>query len=131
MAIKVYLVNSNTVTRKIRLFLQSYNLEFETCVINRHNFTYEDFLEILMLTEDGVKEIISERSKAYSDLKEQDGFDIDELKLSELYELMMDKPSLIKTPIVISKDENRLVVGDNSEKLVKIVPKSIRKANRL
>lgn len=126
MAIKVYLVNSNSVTRKIRLYLQSYDLDFETSVITRENFTIEDFRAVLALTEVGVNEIISERSKAYNELKEQE-FDFESLTLTEMYELMMNNTSLIKTPIVMNTDENRLVVGDNSEKLKKIVPRKIRK----
>lgn len=126
MGIKMYQTSSNSTTRKIRLFLESHQLDFKTVKICAETFTLSDFYEILALTEGGAFELISDRSTVYKDLKDND-FDFDSLKLSELYNLIIDNPSLLKTPIVINKDAQRLVVGNDMELLAKIVPKELRR----
>lgn len=122
----MYQTSSNSTTRKIRLFLQANQLDFKTIKICAETFSLEDFYEILSLTEGGAFELISDRSTVYKELKDNE-FDFDSLKLSELYTLIIENPSLLKTPIVINKEDQRLVIGNDMELLAKIVPKKLRK----
>lgn len=126
MSIKMYQCNSNSTTRKIRLFLQSYDIAFSTVKICEDTFSLEDFYKVLELTESGAYDLISDRSTVYKDMKKQ-GFDFDSLKLSELYTLIMENPSLLKTPIVVDFPNDKLIIGNDMELLSKIVPKDLRR----
>lgn len=129
MSIKMYQVTSNTVTRKIRIFLEQYDLDFKTIKICPETFSKGDFFEILSMTEEGVYELLSDRSTIYKRMKDAN-FDFDALSLSELYELIIKNPTLLKTPIVVNKEDNRLVIGNDSELLIKIVPKELRNSSK-
>ncbi|WP_084266121.1 Spx/MgsR family RNA polymerase-binding regulatory protein [[Mycoplasma] testudinis] len=73
------------------------------------------FKDILSMTENGVYDIISQRSKFLSSNK----IDIDELKISELIELIHQHPSIVKRPILLQYDKSglpkRLMIGYNSQ----------------
>lgn len=72
------------------------------------------FKDILSLTENGVFDVISQRSKYLSNSK----IDISELKMSELIDLIHEHPSIVKRPILLQYDKSglpkRLMVGYNS-----------------
>lgn len=125
MAIKMYQYISNSTTRKIRLYLKEYDLEFSSIKICEETFPLEEFLRILSLTEGGAYELLSDRSTVYKKLK-QENFDFESMKLSELYDLVIKNPSLLKAPIVVDYERNKLVVGNDMELLAKIVPKELR-----
>ena len=80
----------------------------------------DEIKEILMLTDEGIEEIISYRSEAYKNLD----IDFDELRMSELLDLFIEEPSLIRRPIIM--DDRRLQIGFNDEEIRMFLPREIR-----
>nr|WP_084269095.1 Spx/MgsR family RNA polymerase-binding regulatory protein [Mycoplasmoides alvi] len=72
------------------------------------------FKDILSLTENGVYDVISMRSKYLTNNK----IDINSLKISELIKLVHEHPSIVKRPILLQYDKSgnpkRLMIGYNS-----------------
>lgn len=72
------------------------------------------FKDILSLTENGVYDVISNRSKYLTNNK----VDINSLKISELIQLVHEHPSIVKRPILLQYDKSgnpkRLMIGYNS-----------------
>jgi len=119
--IKLYVSPSCTSCRKAKSWLEEQNLEFEEKNIYHEPLSKDEIKEILMLTDEGTEEIISYRSQAYQNLD----VEIETLSMSELLDLFIEKPSLIRRPIIM--DDRRLQVGYNEEEIRMFLPRSVRK----
>lgn len=75
---------------------------------------------ILRMTENGTEDIISKWSKAYQSLK----IDVDDLPMTELYELIRKTPGLLRRPIII--DDKRLQIGYNEDEIRRFLPREVR-----
>ncbi|AOR74868.1 Arsenate reductase-related protein [Limosilactobacillus fermentum] len=82
--------------------------------------TMAEIKNILRMTENGTEDIISKRSKAYQSLK----IDVDDLPMTELYELIRKTPSLLRRPIII--DDKRLQIGYNEDEIRRFLPREVR-----
>lgn len=118
--IKLYVSPSCTSCRKAKSWLEEQNLEFVEKNIYHEPLTKDEIKEILMLTDEGTEEIISYRSQAYKNLEE----DINRLSMSELLDLLVEEPSLIRRPIIM--DDRRLQIGYNEEEIRMFLPRKIR-----
>ena len=112
MTVKLYTLTSNTSSRKVKAHLEDHGIEHTTQNMDNAPLSWEQLLEILMYTDNGVEDIISYNSKSYIDLTKQ-GVNFEELSLTELHNLVVEFPRLIKAPIVITK--NSTMVGFNEE----------------
>ena len=112
MTVKLYVLPSNTSSRKMKSFLESKKIKFEIQNMLHETLTWEQLKEILMYAEDGVDDILSTHSKDYKMLSEQ-GVDFEELTLTMLHGLITEHPNLIKAPIVIAKKTT--IVGFSEE----------------
>ena len=106
--------------RKAKQWLKANNIEFVeknifTTLLNKEEIKY-----ILSRCENGTEDIISVRSKAFMALKK----DINDLSLNELVELIQKNPSILKRPILISKQN--LVVGYDSDEITTMIPSELR-----
>lgn len=99
---------------RVRRFFREYNIQHKE--INFYKTAIEEkyFNDILSLTENGVFDIISTRSKYLQNNK----VNIDELTISQLITLVNEHPSILKRPIILQYDKSgipkRLMVGYNS-----------------
>jgi regulatory protein spx len=118
--IKLYVSPSCTSCRKAKAWLEEQDLEFEEKNIYHEPLTKDEIKEILMLTDEGTEEIISYRSQAYQNLD----VDIDTLSMSELLDLFIEEPSLIRRPIIM--DDRRLQIGYNEEEIRMFLPREVR-----
>ena len=118
--IKLYISPSCTSCRKAKAWLEENELAFEEQNIYHEPLTKDEIKEILMLTDEGIEEIISYRSEAYKDLD----IDFDELRMSDLLDLFIEEPSLIRHPIIM--DDRRLQIGFNDEEIRMFLPREIR-----
>ncbi|KRK71820.1 hypothetical protein FD02_GL002065 [Lacticaseibacillus nasuensis JCM 17158] len=75
---------------------------------------------ILRMTEEGTSELISTRSRSFLDLK----LDLETISMSELIELMVEKPAILRRPIIM--DDKRLQVGFNEDEMRRFLPRSVR-----
>ena len=91
--------------------MEEHNLEYVEKNIYHEPLTKDEIKEILMLTDEGTEEIISYRSQAYKSLEE----DINKLSMSELLDLLIEEPSLIRRPIIM--DDRRLQISYNEEEI--------------
>lgn len=118
--IKLYVSPSCTSCRKAKTWLEEHGLEYEEQNIFHDPLTKEEIKEILMLTDEGTEEIISYRSQAYKNLD----VNFDTLSMTELLDLFIEEPSLIRRPIIM--DDRRLQVGYNEEEIRMFLPKRVR-----
>ncbi|MCY7552921.1 Spx/MgsR family RNA polymerase-binding regulatory protein, partial [Bacillus safensis] len=79
--------------------------------------TLDELKKILSLTTEGMDEILATRSQAFKSLN----LNINDLKVNEVLQLLIEKPKLLRRPIII--DGNKLVVGYNPGELMKISKK--------
>ena len=125
-----YQNTSSIATRTAKNFLDKQNLDYAVKRLDTSIFTWEQFKKILSGVEGGVYSLISKRSSAYLKLVNEDGIDLEDLKLSELYELLRENTNLLKTPIVVNYDDLRVVVGSDEDKLFKFHDMSTKRAQR-
>ena len=118
--IKLYVSPSCTSCRKAKSWLEEQGLDYVEKNIYHEPLTKDEIKEILMLTDEGTEEIISYRSQAYKNLEA----DIDKLNMSELLDLLIEEPSLIRRPIIM--DDRRLQIGYNEEEIRMFLPREIR-----
>lgn len=120
MTVTLYISSSCTSCRKARAWLKDHNIPFEERNIIAEPLTKREIRKILRLTENGTEDIISTRSKAFQALD----VDIDDLSLTQLYQLLHDEPSLLRRPILM--DDRRLQIGYNSDEIRRFLPRDIR-----
>lgn len=106
--------------RKAKAWLEEHDIDYIERNIISSSITVDELKSILRLTEEGVTEIISTKSKTFQELN----INIDELSLNELYHLIIKHPQMLRRPIII--DEKRLQVGYNEEEIRKFLPRTIR-----
>jgi len=119
--ITLYVSPSCTSCRKARAWLEEHELEFVEKNIFHEPLTKREIKRILTLTEEGTEEIISYRSQAYQELE----IELETLSMSELLDLFMEQPSLIRRPIIM--DDRRLQIGYNEEDIRCFLPREVRR----
>ncbi|EKK21108.1 Arsenate reductase [Fructilactobacillus florum 8D] len=120
--LNLYVAPSSASSRKARTWLKDHDIPFKERNINSKPLNAEEVKQILRLTENGSEDIISTRSNIFKKLH----LDLDELSLSQLVDLLVKYPDLIKRPIIF--DDKRLEVGYNEEEIRRFLPRSIRQA---
>ncbi|AEO93810.1 gp564 [Bacillus phage G] len=88
------------------------DIEYEEFDLTKKRITWEQLMEILMYTEEGVSDIIATQSHDYKRLIEE-GVDFEDLTLTELQRYIIQYPKLIKTPVVVYK--NTTIAGYDQE----------------
>ncbi len=106
--------------RKAKKWLEEFEIKYEEVNIFNTKLTKADIIRILDRTENGFDDIISTRSKVFT----ENNLDIDNMKMHELLDLIIANPSILRRPIIV--DEKRLQVGYNDEEIRTFLPRSIR-----
>ncbi|ARI77067.1 Spx/MgsR family RNA polymerase-binding regulatory protein [Halobacillus mangrovi] len=109
--LKFYSYPSCTSCRRTKSWLKSQGVEFNEQHLFRETPDADELRKILSLTTLGIDEILATRSKEYKDL----GINVDDLTLSEFLDLVIEKPKLLRRPILTNGE--KLVVGYNLEGL--------------
>lgn len=122
MKVTLYSSSSCTSCRKARKWLEENNIPFTERNIFKQPLTEDEIKDILRLTEDGTEEIISTRSKVFTDMHIR----LDDLKLGQLVALIQERPAILKRPIMM--DDRRLQVGYNEDEIRLFLPRQVRKA---
>jgi regulatory protein spx len=108
-------------TKKARKWLIKNEIPFVERNILREPLTLRELQTILQISIEGTDEIVSKKSKNYQALN----FNIEELSLQELLELIHKYPRLLKSPIIV--DEKRLQVGYQESEMGQFLPRKTRK----
>ena len=110
--------------RKVRNWLKENDFKF----IEKNIFTTQlqdnEIKYLLLRSENGSEDIISKRSKVVINNKIQ----VDEMKLEELVHFVIDNPSVLKRPIIVS--ENNFLVGYDVEE-IEVLNKYKRRIQRI
>ena len=86
--------------------------------------TREDIFRILKNTENGFDDIISTRSKPFLD----NNLDTDNMKTSELVNFIIDNPTVLKRPIIVSNEI--MEVGYNADDIRAFIPPEMRNIDK-
>lgn len=127
--LKFYQNSSSTSTRQAKDFLEECELAYEVQKMDSEMFTKKEFFKILACL-DNVNTLLSARSGTYKTIVTDNKLDLDSLKLSELYELIKENPTILKTPITVDYENMRVVVGSDSDKLFQFNPMEIKRMQR-
>lgn len=127
--LKFYQNSSSTATRQAKDFLEECELAYEVQKMDSEMFTKNEFFKILACL-DNVNTLLSARSGTYKTIVTDNKLDLDSLKLSELYELIKENPTILKTPITVDYDNKRVVVGSDSDKLFQFNSMDIKRMQR-
>ena len=112
--VTLYTSPSCTSCRKARAWLEANAIPYKERNVFKEPLTRDEIKNILRMTEDGTEEIISTRSKLFSELD----ISLDDLSLGE--------PALLKRPLMI--DEKRMQVGYNEDEIRRFLPHEVRQA---
>ena len=120
--VTLYTSPSCTSCRKARAWLEANAIPYKERNVFKEPLTRDEIKNILRMTEDGTEEIISPRSKLFSELD----ISLDDLSLGELIEMIQKQPALLKRPLMI--DEKRMQVGYNEDEIRRFLPHEVRQA---
>ncbi|MBC9824290.1 MAG: transcriptional regulator SpxA [Carnobacterium inhibens] len=123
--ITLYSSASCTSCRKAKSWLEEHDIPFTEKNVFTEKITDEELKSILQLTENGTKEIISQRSQAFRELD----IDIEDMSLGKVLKLIQRHPGIMRRPILV--DDKRLLVGYNEEDIRCFLPRDIRKLELL
>ena len=118
--VTLYSSPSCTSCRKAKQWLVDHNLPFIERNLNKEPLRAEDVKAMLRLTEDGTEELISTRSKIFSELT----IDLDDMTINKLIDLIVMYPSLLKRPIIL--DDQRMQIGYNDDEIRRFLPREVR-----
>lgn len=109
-----YTYPSDTSCRKAKAILKDKEVPFEERHLFRDPPTKEELLEMIKLTSDGIDEILSKRGQTFKQLN----MNIDDMKLSELLDLLHEEPRLLRRPLLLK--DSKLIIGFNREEFENI-----------
>ncbi|MCT3114738.1 transcriptional regulator Spx [Leuconostoc lactis] len=118
--VTLYSSPSCTSCRKAKQWLGDHNLPFVERNLNKEPLRAEEVKAMLRLTEDGTEELISTRSKIFSELT----IDLDDMSINKLIDLIVMYPSLLKRPIIL--DDQRMQIGYNDDEIRRFLPREVR-----
>lgn len=118
--IKIYTVSSCTSCKKAKNWLNAHQLSYNEHNLGKEAITKEEILNILTKTENGIASIVSSKNRYAKSLD----FDIEELSVNEVIDLITSNPRILKSPILI--DEKRLQVGYQEDDIRAFLPRSVR-----
>lgn len=120
--LNLYVAPSSASSRKARVWLKDHDIAFHERNINSDPLNADEVKQILRLTENGSEDIISTRSNIFKKLN----LNLDNLSTTQLVDLLVKYPDLIKRPIIF--DDKRLEVGYNEEEIRRFLPRNVRQA---
>ena len=97
--IKVYSSPSCISCRKVKKFFKSYNIPFIEKNIFKTPILKEEIFKMLTMSENGFDDIISRRSRVFQETK----LDLEKMKTKELVDFIIENPSVLKRPIIVSE----------------------------
>jgi regulatory protein spx len=117
----IYTTPSCGSCRKAKKWFKERNIPFIEKNIFSVKLTKTDIQSILSMTENGVTDIISTRSKVFMD----NHIDLESLSMSQLYEFVIENPSVLRRPLIL--DDQNLQVGYNEDDIRVFIPKDLRR----
>ncbi|MGY0186353.1 ArsC/Spx/MgsR family protein [Lactococcus petauri] len=120
--IRFYYDFRNSSSRKAIDWFKSMNIEISTKRIQ--NIPREELLHALYLSEQGFKDILKGKGKAGSDIERMKN-EVHQMNFSDALDFILVHTDLLKVPIIL--DENKLMIGFNSEEIRKFTSRAYRR----
>ncbi|MFP4178251.1 MAG: Spx/MgsR family RNA polymerase-binding regulatory protein [Acholeplasmataceae bacterium] len=118
--ITIYTTPSCSSCRKAKKWLDDHKIAYEEKNLFNQRITEEDIDRMLENAENGFDDIISTRSKVFK----EESLDVEDMRISELKQFIIDHPSILKRPIMV--DGEKMQVGYNDEEIRVFIPKRLR-----
>ena len=118
--IKIYTSPSCSSCRKVKKWFKEQEIPYVEKNIFAATLSENELKEILIKSENGTEDIISQRSK----IVKESGVDLDNMSVKELIEFIRNNPSVLKRPIMV--DDNKIQVGYNPEAITVFIPQAKR-----
>lgn len=118
--IKLYTSPSCSSCRKVKKYFEKYNIQYEEKNIFSSPISREDIFKMLVKSENGFEDIISTRSKIFK----EKGLSFNDMKTHDLIEFIVNNPSVLKRPIIVTDYE--IQVGYNDDDIELFLPPEIR-----
>lgn len=118
--VTLYVTPSCTSCRKARAWLEENEIPYEERNIFTEPLTVTEIKRILQMSENGTEDIVSTRSKAYSELD----IEITDMPMNDFFDLVQEQPGLLRRPIIL--DEKRLQIGYNEDEIRRFLPRAVR-----
>ena len=122
--IYLYISPSCQSCRKTIKWFDEHKIPYTIFNIISQKLTREDIFRILKNTENGFDDIISTRSKPFLD----NNLDTDSMKTSELVEFIINNPTVLKRPIIVSNEI--MEVGYNADDIRAFIPPEMRNIDK-
>ncbi|MBL3716678.1 Spx/MgsR family RNA polymerase-binding regulatory protein [Lactococcus muris] len=119
--LKIYTVSSNQETKEAESWLYAHRIKFVEIDILTELVSTEEILQIVSLTENGIEEIISTETRAFTRLD----IDPNGLGLEDFMELIEENATLLKVPLML--DEKHLQIGFDEGEMQKFLKKPSKK----
>jgi len=119
--IKLFTQTSCNSSRKARQWLRDHDVQFEEQNVGKKAPTPAELKHILSLTENGLDDIISTRSRAYPEVAAQ----LPDMSFNETLKLLCERTQLLRKPIMVT--ENKVQIGFNDDEIRKFIPRHIRR----
>ena len=118
--ITIYTTPSCSSCRKAKKWLDDHRIAYDERNLFNQQIKMEDIDAMLRNAENGFEDIISTRSKIFK----EKALDVEDMRISELKQFILDYPSVLKRPIII--DGEKMQVGYNDEEIRVFIPKRLR-----
>ena len=117
--------------RKVKSFMKDNNLKYIEKNIFKTLLSEKEIKYLISRTENGTDDLISRRSR----IMQENHFNIDNMTVDELCKFIVENPSVLKRPIIISDknlqvgfDEEEIEVFNRIKRLVKCDPNCVHYA---
>lgn len=120
--VKIYVSPSCSSCRKVKKWFDEQNIPYTEKNIFNGNLKEEELRAILEKTENGTEDIIATKSKIMKENK----VNFDDMSISEMINFVRKNPSVLKRPIVIDDEHDRIQVGYNEDDIRLFIPKARR-----
>ncbi|MBE4703771.1 Spx/MgsR family RNA polymerase-binding regulatory protein [Spiroplasma platyhelix] len=111
--IKVYVSPSCLSSKKVMQFFDKNNISYIKRNIIKEPLTESEIKVLLRFATNGINDIISSRAK----LIKHHVFNIESLKLSQIYHLISTSPTVLKRPLILQENKERLQIGYNEDEI--------------
>lgn len=120
--IKIYTAPSCSSCRKVKKWFDEQKIPYVEKNIFAMALNEEELQDILVKSENGTEDIISERSK----IVKESGVDLDSMTVKQLIKFIKENPSVLKRPIMV--DDHKIQVGYNPDEIRVFIPHARRLA---
>jgi regulatory protein spx len=123
--IKIYYESSNDSCRKATKWFET--MDIKVSMKMKHQISKEDLLHILILSNGGFTSILKHTGNIRID-SENMRREITEMTFSDGLNYVLDHTDVLRTPIIF--DEDKLLVGYNSDDIRKFISRDYRRLNK-